>query len=395
MTVGRTKARIGAGLLGLTTLVGTERAHADPAAPEDGELPVAVLTLQTLDAFEQADALTSALKVVTEQAPGWSVPSERKEWALQVLVLSLGCKEPPDAACEEKIAGEIKADRFLWGTMEKKGSDVVGELHLWQRGIGSKSTPFRYSANLKDSADESLLAVARERFLEVAGPPVGGTLEIDAGGVSGTVQIDGKEVGSLSAGKATFPVSLGAHRVEVLARGYEPMEARFEIKARATERVSLVPVKVEKGVDLLKVFGFTSLGLGVGAAGVATFAGVQVISIGDDVAPYKSGELAATGGPAIAKGKDGCEPGTANTYPNLIGGSAAQRDEFATLCSNSATYELLQFTLWPAAGVLAGAGATMLGFADWSDDEEETALPFRIEPRFGPGVADVSLRMKF
>src|SRR5688500_13647972 len=78
------------------------------ARAEDGELPIAVLTVQTLDAFEQADALTTALKRAVEDAPGWSAAKTEKDYALQVLVLSLGCTDPPDAACEERIAQEIK-----------------------------------------------------------------------------------------------------------------------------------------------------------------------------------------------------------------------------------------------------------------------------------------------
>ena len=53
---------------------------------EDGELPVAVLTVQTLDAFEQADALTNAMKRAIEDAPGWSAAQLPKDYALLCLL---------------------------------------------------------------------------------------------------------------------------------------------------------------------------------------------------------------------------------------------------------------------------------------------------------------------
>jgi hypothetical protein len=85
---------------------------------QESKLPVAVLSLQTEDAFDQAEALTKALKRVVSETPGWSHIDN--DWAVQVLVLSLECVEPPDAACEEKIAAEIKTDRYLWGTMRSR-----------------------------------------------------------------------------------------------------------------------------------------------------------------------------------------------------------------------------------------------------------------------------------
>jgi len=41
-----------------------------------------------------------------------------------VLTLSLKCAEPPDASCQSRIADQIKSDRYVWGTFQKKGANV-------------------------------------------------------------------------------------------------------------------------------------------------------------------------------------------------------------------------------------------------------------------------------
>jgi hypothetical protein len=385
------RVRWSASVAGIATVLFASRAHAQ----DETELPVTVLKVQTLDAFDQAEGLTGALRRVAEDAPGWSAPPQKKEWALQVLTLSLSCEDPPDAACEQRIADEIKTDRFLWATMEKQGADVAGELHFWQRGIGGKATKYRYSANLKDASDDTLLQVVRERFAEVAGPPIGGRLNVVAGSIDATVLVDGKEIGSLRGGRGSFDVPLGLHRVELVATGYEAMETKINVAPRSTSDVALTPVAIEKGAPLTKIFGFTALGLGVGAAGAAGFAGVQMLTLNNDVSPYKTNDHKS--GLYIPKGLDGCDPGPNRTFPNLVGGGTqAERDEFTAICDASGTYQVLQFALWPTAGVLGGVGATLLALSDWSEDEAESArVPVRIEPRFGAGSADVTVTVRF
>ena len=196
-------------------------------------------------------------------------------------------------------------------------------------------------------------------------------------------------------GKATIDVPVGAHKIEVVAAGYEPMEAQLDVKPREERDIALVPAIVEKGADVQKILGFISLGLGVAAGGVATFAGVQVMGTNSDLEPYRTGT--SDTGLYIPAGADGCDRGGGD-YPNLKGaGTDAARQEFADLCATGDTFQTLQLAMWPVAGVLAGTGIILLATADWSGDEEaKTAkLPFRIDPRFGPGGADVLVTVPF
>jgi len=364
---------------------------------EDGELPVAVLTVQTLDAFEQADALTNAMKRAIEDAPGWSAAQLPKDYALLVLSNSLGCTDPPDAACEEKIASEIKVDRFVWGQMKQDGRDVVGDLHFWVRGQGSKAATFRYSANLTTAADETLVDLARGKFVELAGGPPGGKLKITAGKLSGDIFVDGKPAGKLVAGVATLDLGIGTHKIRATSRGYEDMEASVEIKAREDRAVALVPVQEAEGPPVQKILGFTALGLGAAAAGVATYAGVRVLQINSDLDPYQSGVDPDW---AFLEGKDGCE--AEGDYPNIAlapgqnNANDPKKTEIQDLCDQGRTFQTMTLGLWPVAGTLAGAGIILIATADWSGGGKESAkLPFTILPSFGPDGANLTVGARF
>jgi hypothetical protein len=372
------------GLALLFGLVWSRRARADEA-----ELPVAVLTIQTLDAFEQADSLTSALKRVVDEAPGWSTAKTEKEYALQVLVLSLGCSEPPDEACEQKIADEIKVDRFVWGVMKKEGPDVVGVLHLWIRGQGRKSTKFRYSSNLTVAVDEALLGVARDRFAELAGGPPPGVITVRAGKHDGDVLVDGVKTASLKGGVAVLTLAPGSHKIDVEVPGHTPASTQIEVSPRDKREITLQPIPEESdGPPFQKIFGFTALGLGVAAAAPAIYGGVRAMQLKGDLEPY------TTDGQTIPKDKDGCDPGPNGAYPNLQGSEAGAALD---LCEEGDTAELLQLVFWPVAGALAGTGIILLATADWSGTDAESSgrSPIRVEPRFGPYGGDVSVSIRF
>ncbi len=383
------------GLL-ITTLVATA-AVPSFAFADDGELPVAVLTIQTLDAFEQADALTNAMKRAIEDAPGWSTAQLEKDYALLVLSNSLGCADPPDAACEEKIAAEIKVDRFLWGQLKKDGADVTGDLHLWIKGKGGKYVPFRYSANLTTSADETLIEIARVKFAELAGGPPGGKLRLMAGNLNGEVTVDGQPAGKMTAGVAIVELTPGPHKIKVVSPGYETMEASVDLKPREEKNLKLTPVVEEQGPDIQKILGVTALGVGAIAAGVATYAGVRVLQLNSELEPYRSG---ADPDWVFVEGQDGCI--SEGNYPNiaLAEGQTNANDEKLTqiqdICNEGKTFQTMTLGLWPVAGAFAGTGIILLATADWSGGSpKEAKLPFLVWPSFGPGGGFVSVASSF
>lgn len=391
----RSARRAGTLVAGTLALFSGLALPAGEARADDGELPIAVLTIQTFDAFEQADALTNAMKRAVDASPGWSTAQLDKDYALLVLVDGLGCNDPPDAACEEKIAAEIKVDRFVWGQMKLAGAEVVGDLHYWVKGAGSKSINFHYSANLKTAADDTLVQLAAKQFADLSGGAPGGHVDLKVGKVDGAVFVDGKEAGKVVKGVGSLELPLGAHTIVVKARGYEDMETKVEIKPRASETVSLTPIVVTPGPPYQKIFGVTAIGLGAVAAGVATYAGVRVLSINSDLEPYVKGTDPDF---QFAKGKDGCDPNA--DYENIQVKSNPVNDDklFAIQdsCQEASTMQTMTLAMWPVAGTLAGVGVILLATADWSDGPTEAAaLPVEIVPMFGPEGAFVSVSKRF
>lgn len=358
------------------------------AFAQDGELPVAVLTIQTLDSFEQADALTLALKRAVEDAPGWSTAKTPKDYALQVLVPSLGCVDPPDAACEAKIAEEIKVDRFVWGTMKKDGTDVAGELHFWMRDKGSTKTTYRYSSNLTVAVDEALAGIARSKFEELAGGPATGKITVRAGNHDGTVTVDGKPAGTLKGGVATLDLPPGPHTIGIEVAGYDPTSTRVEVNAREAKEVTLSPTaKGEEGPPYQKIFGFTLLGLGAVGAGVGAYGGVRSLQLKSELEDNYLNDVAGD--------KQACEAGPNGDYPNAQGASASK---IIKICQDGDTFETMHFVAFPVAGALGVVGIVLLATADWSGGEasaEAGKAPVEVTPNFGPMGGDVSVRVRF
>ena len=123
-------ARLLAFAVVLSSLFGFRVVLADPPGPR--AYPLYVLALDTDDVEDQAEALTGALRSRVRAAPGWSLNDTTV--TLSMLTAALKCPRYPDAACLAKIAEQLKADRFVWGTMQKApGNAVKVDLHLWAR----------------------------------------------------------------------------------------------------------------------------------------------------------------------------------------------------------------------------------------------------------------------
>ena len=134
-------------------------------APSAKATPVYVLSIWTEDADDQADALTQALRSRVQQVAGWSLLQASQSF--ETFAIALKCPPKPDPACLQRIGDQLKADHYVWGTMDKKRgppSEVNVDLHLWARGKPDANAHESYADSLKDPNDETLRATA-------AGPP--------------------------------------------------------------------------------------------------------------------------------------------------------------------------------------------------------------------------------
>jgi hypothetical protein len=258
-------------VLGVSMAFGARSAWAEPPNPK--ATPVYVLSIQTEDADDQAEALTQALRSRVRQVQGWSLLESQQSF--ETLAIALKCPPRPDQPCLQRIADQLHADHYVWGAMSKKKEpgQVTAELHLWTRGRGNTDAGEGYTENLKEASDPTLLQIASRLFGALTGGVGGGTLVIHAGTGGGTILIDGIEKGTLEGGVARVDVGGGAHTVAVRVAGFEAPLQQTSVSVGAEQEVAFTLAPVGGGpldagahssFPLRKVASYTALAAGVG-----------------------------------------------------------------------------------------------------------------------------------
>ncbi|NUQ78434.1 MAG: hypothetical protein HUU21_33305 [Polyangiaceae bacterium] len=366
---------------------------AEAAEPGPDTLPISVIAIQTPDADDQAEALTKALRAAMKNLEGWSMAEG--DYSLEVLTISLKCVEPPDAACQSRIADQIKTDRFVWGIIKKKGNNVVGDIHLWTRGQGTTKTTVEYSANLTEPNDEALRRIARSTLDELTGGPPKGTVHVKAGkDVGGQVFINDKPVGALVGGEGKFPFPAGQHKVVVKAPGYSSVESPVSIKPQATSEVvvTLVPLEGGEGPNWRKIGGFIGIGAGVAFAAGGVVSGVKVLSIQKDFDPYR--KAPSEGGVHESYARQGDLCAYAEGKPNPAN-DPANDENITRLCNDASTFQILQFVMYPLAAVSAGAGVYLLMTSGGAKGGADTKTGWKLEPIVGTESGKLNLTYRW
>ena len=365
--------RIGLALTAVAA-VAAGSATAFAAEPGPDTLPISVIAIQTDVADDQAEALTKALRNAVRAIPGWSLGEG--DFSLEVLTLSLKCAEPPDASCQSRIADQIKSDRYVWGTIQKKGNNVRGTLNFWVRGKGTSKVPVDYTANLTESSDETLKRIASQAISELTGGPPKGGVHIKAGDLQGQVFVDGQPLGALKSGDGTFTIPSGPHKITVKAPGYADTESQVVVKPTgAPAEVTLVPVQNEAktAINWRKVGGFASLGVGVGLGVVGLVSSLKVNSVRTDPA-YTDLRKKYPGASDVcdaSKSGDGFEAIVAD-------------------CKSAKSAQTMQIIFYPLAAVASGLGIYLLATSSSSPNAPKTG--FQFDPQVGPtgGKLDVT-----
>jgi PEGA domain len=361
--------RASAGWLASSVLAGLAAILPSSAAlAAEGSQPVQVLAVQSDDAVNQAQAVTLALKSSAKQQT--SIQLIPGDYSLEVLSLALGCEDPPDDACLGKIATKVKADAFVWGSLTKDGAKLDLKLNLYRRGAPSRSTEIRYSASkadddaLKDIADRALntLLSVKARASNDEAAEQTGKLLLGADDVDGQIIIDGAPAGDIQDGHAELDLPVGDHDVSVRADGYRDAEGTVSISAskRALLRLHLEKIGAthaaheESEADATGAGSNASAGWGAiivggafAVAGVYSTLRVNSINHDSDFASYRAG---------IPKDQDAC----VDANRELVVTGATPPDRISTLCSQSKTFEALQYVFFGLGAVAAGTGALIL-----------------------------------
>jgi hypothetical protein len=372
--------------------------------------PVQVLAVQSDDAVDQAQAMTSALKdAALHQSSIKLVPGD---YSLEVLSLALSCPDTPDDACLAKIAGKIKADAFVWGTLSKDGKKLDLKLNLYRRGQTSRSSEVRYSPSLeneelKDIASGTLSQLFSQKRSSARAEPEEetGKLLLSADDLNGQIVIDGAPAGEIRDGHAQLELPVGEHDISVRTDGYLDAEGTVTISHDKRALLRLHPRKLgvtrashdDSNSDSSDAQSNAGAGWGaiiVGgafvAAGVYSTLRVNSINHDSEFDSYRAG---------IAKNDDAC----VEANRNLVVTGATAPSRISELCSQSKTFEALQYVFFGLGAVAAGTGALILLTDDKSapPKSDAHAAPLRrklaIVPRLsvGPHSAAIDLRFCF
>ncbi len=356
-------------------LVSSRAAAVEPVRPG----PLHILEIDTDTADDQAEALTGALRSRVRSATGWQLIETTQ--SLSMLTAALRCPQRPDPACLQKIADQLKVDRFMWGIMTKNAAQhqVVAEVHLFARGKPDDMVREAYSDNVKDQNDDTLRKIAQRVFERLVGVATG-TVNVDAGAAEGNVFVDGAPKGPLDKGRATVQIAAGNHLVEVRGAG-APLSQNVAVVAGASADIRLgppAPVVEDVGphtpAPVKKIAGWVLVGVGV----VGLVAGAVEFAAWSKVKSANDDELRRT--------PQGTTCQAAGTCPDFDSNNAAAKSDSAL------------------GGVFVGAGAVALAVGvylivtDHPHTESSagaTTSRLHVLPAFGPHGGRVDLALAF
>lgn len=361
-------------LASILVVVAPRLAFADASSAHT--VPVAVLSFDSDDAEEQADALTGALRSRVRASQGWSLIESSQ--SLGMLTAALRCPQRPiPADCEQRIAEQLKTERYIFGWVTKskdQANSVTAEVHLYQKSKQDTVIKETYADNLKDQNDDTLRKLA-QRLLDKIGQSVVGAIVVKMGTENGEVVVDGDKRVPMQNGVARLELAPGGHSVELDANGQT-----------TAKRTVLVTAGKETVVDLSLSGGdlFTSdkpfptrkvIGGGLGVLGVA--AGVIAVV---NLAKYfedqdRGDELQASTNPNIRK----LPPG--KSADDACGKELAETSEICVANSDANRHSAVAIGTGIASGVLLGVGAYLF-FVEPSSSEKKSARP-RLAPTFG------------
>ncbi len=352
---------------------------------------VQVLTLYSDTAYEQAEALSIALKRAVDRSAGWTLG--KGDFSLEVLTAALGCKVTPDEACLRKISDRVKSTHYVWGSLEKQGKEVVGTLHLYD-GAEGKETQVKYSENLSDASDETLLQIAEVAFAELVGTAPGKLIIISKD--AKTVSVDGAAPSSFVNGRAELTLPGGEHTVVLRAAGFgdetrdvtvvQGESSELEIAMHSTAAVAggggEVGLDTGKPMNTKKVIGLAGMGVGAALVVGAIYSAIKVNSINNDDGfdRYRN---------SVSEGEDVCD--TADSGKTFTG--APDPSEISDQCSTASTFQTLQFVFAGAGAVIGGVGAYLFFTAD--DEPKAASYRPRVDTAVGPRGGRLRLTLSF
>jgi hypothetical protein len=370
------------------------------AAAQAKAQAIHVLSIDSDDADEQAEALTAALRAHVRETPGWTLLETTQ--SLSMLTAAFQCPQRPDNSCLQRIGDKLKSEQLIWGVMSKApGHQVTVDIHLWSRGKPEQVAHESFSDNMKESNDDSLRKLATQIFGKLLGL-AGGTVVLHASADAGSVLVDGQPKATLDHGRTTLSLSAGPHTIEVRAPGYANARRDVTVQPSTSSEVELVleaeapPPGAEgpsKPLPIRKIVGWGAIGAGTVLVVVGVVLGVSYLGDKSDLNTARNanyGGQPAHDGAGIA---DPCNPsasGGATNTETVKGCNALDAAKSA---------EIGEITTFAIGGVLAATGVYLLVTDHSSSDAPaptKTGLAsFHLLPSVGPGSGSLLVLGRF
>jgi hypothetical protein len=353
---------------------------------------IVIVTIDSDDAEEQAEGLTGALRSRARGSANWQLIETSQ--SLSMLTAALKCPARPDAACLDKIAGQLKTERFIWGTMSKAPGNQVGvDLHFYAKGRPDTAVRETFSDNLRDQNDESLRKIAAHLFEKLTGTATG-TVTVHAGDAEGEVWVDGQKRGDLVKGDLTVELLAGQHAIEIRAKGYGPSRHNVLVAASRNIPINAVltpegsgPVTPDRGTEkplpVRRILGWAAIGVGAGLGVASIIVGTRYFGQSSEQDEHLN---------KIPQGVNACDARNNNVQ-------APWRPDADAACTKSEDWDKARVNaiiLAAAGGALIGTGVILLLTDGGSSegDAKKAARP-RLEPRVGPTGGTLTLSGAF
>lgn len=374
--------------------------RAGAAVTPPGSTPI--LSFETDDADEQADAFTAALRAKMRATPGWTLSENTV--SLGLLTAALKCRV--DAPCLQRVGDQLKADKFFWGRLSRLGkTHVIVEAHYWQRGKHDSVVKETYSDDLRDPNNEALKKIATRVFERLTNTLTTGTLAVQAGRAGGVLYVDGNEAGRLAGGFVSVELKAGPHTVEVRAPGFVPVRRTVNVVVGSETPVSMA-LAPEPGSEAVAtrtpgekaplepkgsspIVAYTLLGAGVVVGTVGAVFGLQWFGKKGEVRDLKADNYGVPGAASI---EDPCvaRPGVPTT-------TAERMRQACDLGSDDIPFSAVGWAAGGAGVVLIGAGVALLVVNKSGSKEAAAAAPkhWALAPAVGPREASLRLDVRF
>jgi hypothetical protein len=351
---------------------------------------VAVLGLDSEEAEDNAIALTNALRSRLIAADGWSLIESTQ--SLGMLTAALRCPPRPPVDCQQKIADQLKVDRYIWGFVLKgpQQGQVTAEVHLYQKNKPDTMVRESYADNLKDGQDDKGLGKIAQRILDRLGGSAMGTVVVKAGDLTGEVIVDGTKRIPLTSGTARFELGASGHSIEISAPG-RPTTKRNVVVAAGRETVIDVSDQTAttppgEGAEPGKPFPVRKVLAGAAALAGVALGVVSVIEYGKYNDAVDAGDRDKA---SVPEGVKPCE----------------REVEFQQFCNDDKNAKKHSTVAWITAGgglVLIGTGV-VLWLTDSSSSDRSTTTGVakppkpktRLAPTFGAGSGGLMLTGTF